>query len=195
MHKTKMEREEQKLAEEKFAFISAHLACQLSSLQAAYSARMGLTLTQALSKQQHRVYNNIQSSMQVTDLPALVDLVCEMKAEVCLRAVSPTGRIAICKLGVETARNDREKEQLRCRKIAFWVAEWLIPVRDLFVLIALTHAFDLECYDLLLLVKLAQSKECDIAVDVCVEGHPIDLPRAAASEIYKRRGSSLRKRN
>jgi len=187
MHKSEMELEEQILAQEEFGKIAVHIACQLAVLQARHCQRMQLDLQYLLSKQQYHVYSATQSAAELPDLSDLVDLVSQLKGELHLQGTSQSRGTFVCILGNESERDEKERELVRLRKLAYWVGGWSISRQDIFVLISLTHAFAIDCYDLPLLVELGRLKGFDLRVDVCVDGRPVDQQCPKAAEPGKRR--------
>jgi hypothetical protein len=189
MHKSEMELEEQRLAEELIGKIAAQVAFQLLVLQAEHCRRMSMDLKYLLSKKQHRVYEDIQTSAQLPKLTVLVDLVSELKGELRLQAASPSADTFVCSLGDEKACGDRKNNLARAYKLMGWIGQWL--VHNAPSVLALTLAFDSHDF-LPRLVTLARQRDYDIRLDVCLDGRPVDQPLAGTSKTGKGRRFSKR---
>jgi hypothetical protein len=177
MHKSEMELEEQRLVEEVIGKFAADLACQLAMLQAEHCRKMGMDLKYLLSKKQHRVYEDSQTSAQLPKLRALVDLVSELKGDLRLQAVSPSADIFVCALGDEDGCGDKKKELQRAHKLMGWISQWLN--HDATTALSLAFDFSNGSYEFLpRLVSLAKYANFIIRIDVCVDGRPVDQPLA-----------------
>ncbi len=191
MHKSEMELEEQRMVEEVIGRIAAHVACQLAVLQAEHCRRMGMDLKYLLSKKQHRIYEDTQTSAQMPKPVALVDLVSELKGDLRLQAVSPSADIFVCVLGDETGCGEKKKDLQRAYKLMGWICQWQ---NHQTTALALALDFSSAGYEFLpKLVALAKQRNFEIRLDVCADGRPVDQPQARTIETGKGRRISHRR--